>query len=100
MGVFMSSFTKEEIKRVAWLARIKISDDEISGYSKDLTEILQVIEQLQEVDTTGVKPVANVTHGPMYLREDEVTEKNNLKEVLSNSKHNEFDCFAVPKVID
>ncbi|MCK5510843.1 Asp-tRNA(Asn)/Glu-tRNA(Gln) amidotransferase subunit GatC [Candidatus Parcubacteria bacterium] len=64
-------FKKEEIQHIANLARLDLSDQELDTYGKQLSDILGYIEQLQEVDTEGVEPTAQVTGLENSWREDE-----------------------------
>jgi aspartyl-tRNA(Asn)/glutamyl-tRNA(Gln) amidotransferase subunit C len=65
---------KKEIQHIADLARLELSDEELVTYGGQLSEVLNYIEQLREVDTAGVEPMAHVTGAENVLREDEVSE--------------------------
>ena len=88
------------VKKVAGLARIAISDAEAEALVPELNNILGWIEQLQEVDTTGVAPMTAVIPNTLRLREDEVTDGDLRDKVLANAPQAEHGFFAVPKVIE
>lgn len=88
------------VTKIAKLARIKIEDSEKAHYAKELTAILDWVEQLQEVNTDNVDIMTSAVHMKLPIREDEVTDGGYPEEVLSNAPESEFDCFVVPKVVD
>jgi len=88
------------VKKVAGLARIAISDAEADALVPELNNILGWIEQLQEVDTSGVAPMTAVIPNRLRLREDEVTDGDIRDKVLANAPQAEHGFFAVPKVIE
>lgn len=94
------SITKEQVQKVAKLARIRVSDDECDKFAGELSNIFDWIEQLQEVDTDGVEPMSGVGSNSLRLREDAVTGGGDASRVLSNAPRAEFDCYAVPKVVE
>jgi len=88
------------VKKVAGLARIAISDAEADALVPELNNILGWIEQLQEVDTSGIAPMTAVIPNTLRLREDEVTDGDIRDKVLANAPQAEHGFFAVPKVIE
>lgn len=88
------------VKKVAKLARIRLEDDEVEVFAKELSGILDWVEQLQEVDTEGVACMAGVGGYPLRMREDKVTGGNRKDDVLKNAPESAFDCYVVPKVIE
>ena len=88
------------VKKVAGLARIAISDAEADALVPELNNILGWIEQLQEVDTSGVAPMTAVIPNTLRLRADEVTDGDIRDKVLANAPEAEHGFFAVPKVIE
>jgi aspartyl-tRNA(Asn)/glutamyl-tRNA(Gln) amidotransferase subunit C len=88
------------VKKVAGLARIAISDAEADALVPELNNILGWIEQLQEVDTSGIAPMTAVIPNRLRLREDEVTDGDIRDKVLANAPQAEHGFFAVPKVIE
>ncbi|WP_265570894.1 Asp-tRNA(Asn)/Glu-tRNA(Gln) amidotransferase subunit GatC [Sphingomicrobium nitratireducens] len=94
------SVTLDDVRHIANLARIAMSDEEAAKLLPELNNILGWVEQLGEVDTDGVEPLATVVDMAMRLREDEVTDGNCRDAVLSNAPDAEHGFFAVPKVIE
>lgn len=64
--------TVTQVRHIAKLARLDLSDDEVRRYAKDLTSILGYVETLQKIDTTGIEPTANITGRAMIDREDRI----------------------------
>jgi aspartyl-tRNA(Asn)/glutamyl-tRNA(Gln) amidotransferase subunit C len=94
------SVSSEQVRHIANLARIAMSDDEIERLVPELNNILGWVEQLGEVDTDGVEPLATVIDQKMRLRDDKVTEGDCRDEILANAPDAEHGFFAVPKVIE
>jgi aspartyl-tRNA(Asn)/glutamyl-tRNA(Gln) amidotransferase subunit C len=94
------SVDKDTVKRVAHLARIAVSDEEAEALRADLNAILGFVEQLNEVDVTGVEPMTAVVPMAMKQREDVVTEGDNADNVVANAPAVEGTLFQVPKVVE
>jgi aspartyl-tRNA(Asn)/glutamyl-tRNA(Gln) amidotransferase subunit C len=94
------SGTNEQVRHIAKLARIAKSDEEIDRLVPELNNILGWVEQLGEVNTDGVEPLATVIDQKLRLRDDVVTEGNIRDEVLANAPEAQHGFFAVPKVIE
>jgi len=90
----------EQVRHIAKLARIAMSDEEIERLAPELNNILGWVEQLGEVDTEGVEPLTAVIDQKLRLREDAVTEGNIRDEILANAPEAQHGFFAVPKVIE
>ena len=88
------------VRRIAKLARIAVGDEEVAALAPELSNILGWIEQLQEVDVSGIQPMTAVIPNTLRLREDVVTEGDRRDEVLKNAPAAEHGFFAVPKVIE
>jgi aspartyl-tRNA(Asn)/glutamyl-tRNA(Gln) amidotransferase subunit C len=83
--------TKEEVQHIAGLARIGLSEKEVEKYSKDLSSILDWVEQLKEIDVTGVEPTAHITGLENVTREDKEREfgnKDGIVELFPEKKDN------------
>ena len=91
---------KSEIDKVATLARLRVSPAEADEVSVRIGEILAMIDQMQAIDTTGVKPLAHPLDAVQRLRADEVTEADSRDELLALAPANRNGMFVVPKVID
>ncbi len=87
--------------KIASLAKLELTEQEIKEYSKDLTNILKWMEELKEVDVSNVQPVTSVTKNELYEREDK-TYKNKVEqeEILLNAPEKVGKYFTVPKVIE
>ena len=94
------SVTPEQVRHIAKLAQIAMSEEELERLVPELNNILGWVEQLGEVDTEGVEPLATVIEQKLRLRDDEVTDGNRRDEILANAPDAEHGFFAVPKVIE
>ncbi|KZY94711.1 MULTISPECIES: Asp-tRNA(Asn)/Glu-tRNA(Gln) amidotransferase subunit GatC [Erythrobacteraceae] len=99
------SVTREEVAKIASLARIKMGDDELDTMVPELNNILNWVEQLGEVDTSGVEPMTAVIPNSLRLRDDVVdadplTAGGRREDVLANAPAAEHGFFGVPKVIE
>jgi aspartyl-tRNA(Asn)/glutamyl-tRNA(Gln) amidotransferase subunit C len=88
------------VARIAALARIKVSEAELAGMVPELNGILAWVEQLGEVDVTGVEPMTAVIPNHLRLRDDVVTDGNVRDAVLANAPAAQHGFFGVPKVIE
>jgi len=88
------------VRRIARLARIKITDDEARALEKELSGILDWVEQLDEVDVGNVEPMTRVTPMTLKQRDDRVTDGGIADEVLANAPQRADDFFVVPKVVE
>ncbi len=88
------------VRHIAKLARIAVSDAEVEALVPELNNILGWVEQLQEVDVTGVEPMTAVIPNSLRLRDDVVTDGGIRDQVLANAPLAEHGFFAVPKVIE
>src|ERR1700751_315701 len=91
---------KATVAQIAALARIRLSEAELDPLVNELSRILTWMEQLNEVDTSGVAPMASVTAAGLTMREDEVTDGGRREEILSNAPRTARGLFVVPKVIE
>jgi aspartyl-tRNA(Asn)/glutamyl-tRNA(Gln) amidotransferase subunit C len=94
------SVSPEQVRHIAKLARIGMTDTEIEALVPELNNILGWVEQLGEVDTDGVEPLATVIDLKLRLRDDAVTDGNIRDAVLANAPEAQHGFFAVPKVIE
>jgi aspartyl-tRNA(Asn)/glutamyl-tRNA(Gln) amidotransferase subunit C len=94
------SIDQNTVKRIARLARIKITPEEAKSLEGELNGILTWVEQLNEVDTKGVEPMTRVVAMDLKQREDVVTDGNISKDVTKNAPMSEEDFYVVPKVVE
>jgi len=88
------------ITRVAKLSRLALSPEERGPFAREVAGIIKWIEQLGEVDTAGVVPMASVSDVALPWREDKVTDGNQQEAVLANAPVAGYGCFQVPKVME
>ena len=90
--------SEEEVRHVAKLARLELTDDEVKKYSKQLGDILKYVEQMNEVDTTGIEPMPHAI--PLYnvMRDDIVKSEETKEELMKNAPFEEDGFFRVPKI--
>lgn len=93
------SVDEKTVRRVARLARIKVEDSAVPKLAEELNAILAFVEQLDEVDVTGVEPLTSVVAMEMKKRKDVVTDGNYPKAIVANT-NSEDDFFMVPKVVE
>jgi aspartyl-tRNA(Asn)/glutamyl-tRNA(Gln) amidotransferase subunit C len=94
------SVSPEQVRHIARLARIAMSDKEIERLVPELNAIIGWVEQLGEVNTDGVEPLTAVIEQKLRLRADVVTDGNIRDEILANAPVAQHGFFAVPKVIE
>jgi aspartyl-tRNA(Asn)/glutamyl-tRNA(Gln) amidotransferase subunit C len=94
------SVSPEQVRHIARLARIAMSDEELDRILPELNNILGWVEQLAEVNTDGVDPLTAVIEQKLRLRDDVVNDGNIRDEVLANAPDAQHGFFAVPKVIE
>lgn len=94
------SLTLEQVRRVAQLARIEISDAEAENTLGHLNGIFTLIEEMQAVDTRGIEPMAHAQDLSQRLRDDTVTEENRRAAFQKVAPEIENGLYLVPKVIE
>ena len=88
------------INKISKLARIRLSEEEAKDLLKDMNSILDWVEQLNEVNTDSVEPLANISSSILPQRKDEAKDINSTDEILKNSPDKLEGYFAVPKVVE
>jgi aspartyl-tRNA(Asn)/glutamyl-tRNA(Gln) amidotransferase subunit C len=88
------------VRRIARLARVAVKDDEVEHLKGELNAMLAFVEQLLEVDVTGVEPMTSVTPMAMKQRSDVVTDGAIADDILKNAPATQDHFFLVPKVIE
>ncbi|MEM7173091.1 MAG: Asp-tRNA(Asn)/Glu-tRNA(Gln) amidotransferase subunit GatC [Pseudomonadota bacterium] len=94
------SVDKDTVAQIARLARIRVSDQQQAALAGELSNILQWIEQLSELDTEGVKPMTSVVEMVAPEREDRIDDGNRAADILANAPEAAQGYFAVPKVVE
>jgi aspartyl-tRNA(Asn)/glutamyl-tRNA(Gln) amidotransferase subunit C len=90
----------EQVKHIAWLARLGLSEDEVEKFSVQLSNILENFEILRQVDTSNVPPATHTVPLQNVLREDVVAESYSQAEILSNAPRQEEECFKVQAILE
>lgn len=88
------------VRKIARLARIEVADDQLGTLAGELSNILDWVEQLGEVDTEGVAPMASAVETVLPMRQDEVSDGGYPEKVLQNAPAATKGFFTVPKVIE
>jgi aspartyl-tRNA(Asn)/glutamyl-tRNA(Gln) amidotransferase subunit C len=88
------------VRRIAHLARIAVAEDEIEHLRGELNAMLSFVEQLSQVDVTGVEPMTSVTPMAMKKREDVVTDGGIAEDIVRNAPATDDNFFLVPKVVE
>ena len=90
----------DDVRNIAHLARLHIDDADVERYATDLSSILELVEQMNRVDTGGVEPLANPLDATQRLRVDEVTESDQRDKFQQIAPDVEHGFYRVPKVIE
>jgi aspartyl-tRNA(Asn)/glutamyl-tRNA(Gln) amidotransferase subunit C len=96
----MSRISLDEVKHVANLARLAITEQEAENFTKHLDSIITFAEELNELDTEGVEPTSHVLNIKNVLREDKATKGLPREEVLKNAPEHQNGQFKVPSILD
>lgn len=94
------SFDQSDVEKIAHLARLAVTDEEAQQLTGDLSRILDLVAQMEQVDTSSVEPMAHPLNMNQRLREDRVTEENNRELYQSVAPSTENGLYLVPKVIE
>ena len=94
------SVDQNTVRRIARLARIAVTDEDVPHLQGELNAILAFVEQLNEVDVEGVEPMTSVTPMLMKKRQDEVTDGGDAGLIVGNAPATEDSFFLVPKVVE
>lgn len=94
------SITKDDVRYVANLARLKLSKEEAEGLVNDMNQILDYMADLEEVDTEDVEPLEHVTDLEYRFRKDEAKKPLDHDDALKNAPDADTDYFRVPRVIE
>ena len=88
------------VKRIARLARISVSEEDVPHLEGELNAILAFVEELGQVDVEGVEPMTSVTPMAMKMREDGITDGDKATDIVANAPATEDGFFLVPKVVE
>jgi len=91
--------TRQDVEKVALLARLDLSEDEIEQMTSQLVRILAYIDRFAELDTDRVEPMAHAIEMSNVFRDDEVRPSLDRREALENAPHHDEQCYLVPAVL-
>ncbi len=94
------SLKPQDVNNIAHLARLEIDSADVEDYARDLSSILELVEQMNQVDTENVQPMAHPTDAVQRLRDDEVLETNQRDKFQGIAPDVEHGLYRVPKVIE
>ena len=94
------SLKTDDVREIAHLARLHIDDDAVDRYAEDLSSILELVEQMNQVDSSGVEPLSNPLDATQRLRDDEVTETDQRDKFQAIAPDVADGFYRVPKVIE
>lgn len=94
------SLSPKEVKKIAFLARLSIKEENIEQYSQDLSTIFGLVEQMEAANVEDIEPMAHPQDAMQRLRDDVVTETNQRDKLMANAPIKEAGLFLVPKVLD
>jgi len=94
------SLDADQVRKIAHLARLAIREEDIPGYAHNLSNILDLVEKMNQVDTTGIAPMAHPQDAGQRLREDCVTEEDRREQLQRNAPQADAGLFLVPRVIE
>ena len=89
-----------QVRKVAKLSRLDLTEDEVQEFTGQLSAILDYVEKMNELDTTGVEPLAHCLPVSNVLREDSAKESLGTEKVLANAPQRDDEFFKVPKILD
>ncbi|MFQ3307127.1 MAG: aspartyl-tRNA(Asn)/glutamyl-tRNA(Gln) amidotransferase subunit C [Candidatus Midichloriaceae bacterium] len=95
----MMYYHELEVKKIAKLSSLSLSQDEEEIYQKDLGDILKLFDQLKEVNTDDVKPLCSVIQNDLVTRKEFSEEMNSREDILNNAPKSKYGYFVVPKMI-
>jgi aspartyl-tRNA(Asn)/glutamyl-tRNA(Gln) amidotransferase subunit C len=96
----LMSVDSDTVRRIARLARIAVDDQQVAAMEKELNALLAWVEQLSEVDVTGVPPMTSVVAHRLKMRDDIISDGERADDILKNAPQSENGFFLVPKVVE
>jgi aspartyl-tRNA(Asn)/glutamyl-tRNA(Gln) amidotransferase subunit C len=96
----MGKIDEDTVDKIAHLARLEFANDEKIAIIKDMNNMLQFVDKLNELNTDGIEPLIYISEETNVLREDEMHQEISQKDALKNAPKKDSDYFKVPKVVD
>jgi len=94
------AITEQEVRHVAVLSRLKLTDDQVRQYTRQLADVLAYVRKLDELDTTGIEPTAHAAPLKTVFRDDRAEPGMGVEKVLRNAPDRDGSFFKVPRVLD
>ena len=94
------SLGPEEVNKIAHLARLQIDENRVGDYASNLSDILALVDQMNDIDTAGVTPMAHPQHATQRLREDVVSESDQREHFQKHAPAVEDGLYLVPRVVE
>jgi aspartyl-tRNA(Asn)/glutamyl-tRNA(Gln) amidotransferase subunit C len=94
------SVSKEDVKHIANLSKLNLTDEELEKYTTELSDIVNFANELSNIDVEGVKPTAHILDIRNVFRKDEVQASYDREEILKNAPSKDAGCVSVPKVVE
>jgi aspartyl-tRNA(Asn)/glutamyl-tRNA(Gln) amidotransferase subunit C len=94
------SLSRDDVAKVALLARLRLSDEELARFTGQLNSIVDFVAQLQELDTRDIEPLAHGVEVRNVFREDVLQPSLSREDALANAPKRDAECFLVPAVLD
>jgi len=91
--------TKDDVKKIAELARLEYNDIELDNYTKEMNKVLEYVDKLNEINTKNVQPLSHPIENENIFREDVLKESVSTEKALKNAPNKTLEHFKVPKVI-
>lgn len=94
------TFAQMDVKKVAALARLEVADEDVPTYERELASIFEMIQKIQDIDTSNIEPMSHPKDIELRLRPDQVTEPDQRAELQQIAPATENGLYLVPKVLD
>lgn len=94
------ALSPDEVRKIAHLARLEVSDNEVASYAGELSQILELVDRMNAVDTAGITPMAHPQHATQRLRPDRVTEPDQRERFQALAPATERGHYLVPRVVE
>lgn len=94
------SISVEEVKHIAKLSRLNFTDNQLKKFSLELSDIVDMANEISSLDTENIKPTAHILENTNVFRKDEVGPSYDREEILSNAPTKESGCISVPRVVE
>ena len=95
-----NNITKKDVEHVATLAKLKFNDEQLEKFTDQIEDIIDLVDTLNEVDTTNVEPTFNVTDQLNRMRDDVAVRSNDKEALLANAPETENGFIRVPAILD